>query len=132
MKGNPKVIYIVCHIYITRETYLCPKSPSELQPSFGSGTQSSVVFQPGSVQPTSPCFIISAYSFISLLLCPKSPSELWLSFGSGTQSSMVFRPGSVQSISPCFIILAYSFISPSLILFPHMFHVPCSRSLFLF
>ena len=49
---------------------LHPKSPSELQPSFGSDTQSPTVLQPSSVWPIIPCFIISAYSFISLFLIP--------------------------------------------------------------
>ena len=59
-----------------------------------------------------------------ILLCPKSPSELRPSFGSGVQPPTVLQPGSVRPIILCFIISAYSFISPSLILFPHAFHVP--------
>ena len=35
---------------------LCPKSPSELQLSFGSGTQPSTVFQPSSVRSVTPSF----------------------------------------------------------------------------
>ena len=49
---------------------LCPKSPSELQPSFRSGTQSPTVLRPSSFQPIIPCFMISAYSFISPFLIP--------------------------------------------------------------
>ena len=49
---------------------LRPKSPSELRPSFGSSVQPSTVLQPSSVWPIIPCFIISAYSFISSSLIP--------------------------------------------------------------
>ena len=49
---------------------LCPKSPSELWPSFGSSAQPPMVLWPGSVWPIIPHFIIFAYSFISPFLIP--------------------------------------------------------------